>query len=628
MPNQNYMNDEVHFTGKYSQSIYKTILMAIKPYKKKLLICLTVGFIGRGLLLANANIIGKWADTLCQNATLCAKNDGVFSSFTSANFLLLLTLFSITGFLFILFFRISVARMGTHSCARLYDETTLRVSRFPISFFDRNPLGRIITRFSSDYSAISRMSGGPLSEVFSITFDLILFLILTLIASLYFLPIIILSGALNYFVYKINKHKMRQARRDLTVIRGPVIAHFAETIQGAKIVRIFGKNKKFTDRFTALLDKFLVQKNKTNIVISIFSLQMAFVNVSILFVTGVFGIWLVQNKSVSIGSLGVAFTFISLTTTTIQVFFEWLSALEDALTGTERMNDYLCREIEGGSYLPSSTQFQTAHRTLSYKDELKIKKSKVLDFSNLNLEVKNLSLRYFPQQTLVLNNISFTVRERERIGVIGLTGSGKSSLIQALFHLYPFESGNIYINGYEADLGQLKQGARYIPLELFRSSISLISQEPTLFLGSFRENITINKSISDEMIIKTARIVGLGKYFDENKNALDMEILENGSNLSSGEKQLVCMARCLLKNSPIVLMDEATSSIDPFSEELLVNACKTYLKNRTQIIVAHRLSTIEDCDRILWLDSGRLIMDASPQTVLNAFKQFKETQYH
>jgi ATP-binding cassette, subfamily B, multidrug efflux pump len=623
------MNDEVFFSGKYSHSIFRTISMSIKEYRKRFIFCIFLGFLGRAFLLANANIIGKWADNLCQGSKICGVGNGIFSNFTDSDFFKILLIFSFLGLFLSIIFRITVSRMGTHSAAIFYDETTLRVSRFPMTFFDTNPVGRIITRFSSDYSAITRMSGGPLTEVLSISFDLILYFTFIMIASPYFIPILLFSVFLNYYVYKLNKFKIRKERREVSVIRGPALAHFAETVQGAKIIRVFGKDINFKNRFVSKINSYIVQKNKTNLCVSLFSLQMALLNVSLLLITGILGIWFVHRGYVSVGSLGVAFTFISMTSTTIQVFFEWISALEEALTGVERMDEFLHKEIEGGAVLPVSTKFITKHKILSVEEDKSIKISKIFDTKNANLLVENLSLRYHQNFPLALKNVSFKINNGEKIGIIGKTGSGKSSLIQALFHLYPYHEGNVKINGYEADVGQVKSGdGKYINLELFRSAISLIAQEPAIFAATLRENFIINKNVSDEEIIYVGKLVGLGKLLSNGKKSLDLVIQEKGADLSLGEKQLICMARCLLQNSPIVLMDEATSSIDPFSEELLVNATKKFLQGKTQIIVAHRLTTIEDCDRILWLDSGKLIMDGSAKTVLNAFRRFEGTQMH
>ena len=244
--------------------------------------CIFLGFLGRAFLLANANIIGKWADNICHDSSICITKGGFFSNFSFSNFIVLLLSFSFVGLFLSIIFRITVSRMGTHSAALFYDETTTRVSRFPMAFFDTNPIGRIITRFSSDYSAIIRMSGGPLTEILSISFDLTLYFILIFVASPYFLPILLISVYMNYYIYKLNKLKIRKERRNLSVIRGPAIAHFAETVQGAKIIRIFGKDLSFKTKFISKINLYMEQKNKTNLYISLFSLQMAFLNVFLL----------------------------------------------------------------------------------------------------------------------------------------------------------------------------------------------------------------------------------------------------------------------------------------------------------------------------------------------------------
>lgn len=629
MQKNNFINNEISFSGKYSSSIFRTISMSIKLYRNKFIFYIILGFIGRAFLLINANIIGKWADHLCSGSLYCGNSNSIFSNFSFYDFLFLLLSLSFIGLFLSIVFRVFVSRMGTYSSSLLYDETTLRVSRFPIRFFDTNPLGRIITRFSSDYSSITRMSGGPLTEVLSITFDLILYIILILLASFYFFPIILVSILLNYYIYKLNKWKIRKERRNLSISRNPAIAHFAETVQGAKIIRVFGKDSIFIKKFSENIEKYLKQIKITNLYINLFSLQMSILNISLLLLTGILGIWLVQNKYITVGSLGVAFTFILMTSTTVQVFFEWVSALEEALTGIERMDQYLKSDLEEGGVLPSEAKFLTNHKILSKKEEDDILNSNIFQLDNAEIAIDNVSMRYSEHLPFILKNVSFKVKKGEKVGIIGKTGSGKSSLIQAIFHLYSLNEGRILINNYEADLGQpKKEGYKYIDLNLFRSAISFISQEPTIFSGTLRENFTTNKNMSDDEIIYVAKLVGLGKMLSNDKKSLDLFLQEKGSDLSLGEKQLICMTRCLLKNSPIILMDEATSSIDPYSEEILVSATKKFLQGKTQIIVAHRLSTIEDCDRVLWLDSGKLIMDGSAKSVLNAFKSFEGTKIH
>ena len=260
-----YIHDEIEFTGKYSKQVFQTIYLAVRQYKNKFIFCFLCGILGRFFLLLNTNILGLWADNLCHGTSYCQKKSTYFSTLTSHDFINFLLITTGLGFLFLLAFRIWIARLGTYSSSFLYDETTYRVSRYPISFFDKTPVGRMITRFTSDYAAIIRMTGGPLGEFVSITIDLFLFCILTLMAGVYFLPVLIVALALNYCVYYLNKSKIRQNRRDFSVSRGPVLSHFAESVQGSKIIRVFGKEKIFINVFLKKFDQYVTQKNKTNI---------------------------------------------------------------------------------------------------------------------------------------------------------------------------------------------------------------------------------------------------------------------------------------------------------------------------------------------------------------------------
>ncbi len=165
-------------------------------------------------------------------------------------------------------------------------------------------------------------------------------------------------------------------------------------------------------------------------------------------------------------------------------------------------------------------------------------------------------------------------------------------------------------------------GIQPLDLNRYRRLISLISQDPALFQGRLRDNLDITGKLTEGEMISALLKVGLHDW--ANGEGLDFVIEERGRNVSSGEKQLICIARCLLQDTPLILMDEATSSIDPKSEELVMKASETFFQGRTQIIIAHRLSTIEKCDRLLWLHEGELKMMAKPSEVLAELKKFRD----
>jgi ABC-type multidrug transport system fused ATPase/permease subunit len=217
----------------------------------------------------------------------------------------------------------------------------------------------------------------------------------------------------------------------------------------------------------------------------------------------------------------------------------------------------------------------------------------------------------------VLKNVNFEVKASERLGIVGRTGSGKSSLIQALFYLYPIDKGHVAINTHTPKLAETATG---VDLNLYRQSMAFIAQEPILFQGTLRFNLDIKSELPDESLWRVLEQVGLKTWVAGQPDGLHMRIEERGKNLSLGERQLLCMARCLLQQAPIVIMDEATSSVDPQSEEIMVKATEEFFSDRTQIIIAHRLSTLAKCDRILWLQNGEIVALGPTHEVLPRFK--------
>lgn len=600
------IDQEVAFKGKFSSSVRSTLMQAYRPYFPGLILSLSLGLIGRTALLANTNLIGFWMDSL----TGKLRFDYV-RGWSSEQFILALSVLWATGFALTFCYRVLFSRLSAQAISQIYDETTARTSRFPMSFFDRTPAGRIITRFSSDYGSVFRLFGGPLAELGAILFDLFAMIVLIFFASPYYAPLFILIIAANYMVYRANSPRLLRARRDLSAIRSPSIAHFAETAQGAPTIRSFIKQETFRKRFSLLDREYLHQRLKTTGFVLRFSAQMNFSTAILLFVTGALAWWLLHQGIVTAGSIAVAFSFVALSGNTIQMLFEWLTQFEEAMVGVERLDHYLHSGLEPGAKLPVDSQFDTGQwrRNMPLADQTTPQ--------NALIEFKDVHFRYREDLPEVFKGLSFTVQPGERLGVIGRTGSGKSSLIQALFYLYPIASGEIAINGMTPQLNRELSGG--VDLEQFRKLLSFISQESVLFAGSLRDNLDITGSIAEERLYEALRQVGLEEW--ANATGLGLVIDEKGRNLSLGEKQLICMARCLLQEAPVVILDEATSSVDPQSELIMVRATEEFFSGRTQIIIAHRLSTLEKCDRILWLQHGQIKMIGKPSEVLPIFEQ-------
>lgn len=606
---------DTKITKKFNKASLKTAQMALKPFSKKLFLVLSLGTLGRLSILMNSIIIGKWIDHFCKGPE-CKNSASVWSQFSNTQFLEILFGITVLGFFLTLYFRVHLTKVLTRALASVYDEVTFRTSRFPMSFFDENPVGKIVTRFSSDYMNVMRTFGGAIAEFVSIGIDLGLIVFLLSLTNIYFLPIILCIGALNFYIYIKTRKSLLAQRQKTSNLRSPGISHFAETLQGAHLIRLHHKSKTFTEKFQILDKEYQDEKRNSILKMSFFSFKMNSLSLILFSAISITSYFLIKNNMATVGAVGAALTLVLLSTNTIQIFFEWLSMLEEALVSFERFNSLLNLPLEDGARLPSESQFQTQHPKYSKELEKTLKdqesqlKTQRPSEKGALIEARSLWFRYKPNLPWVLKDLSFTILPGEKVGIVGKTGSGKSSLIKVLYYLYPLDQGGFFINNHAPQLTPAPNfEENKIDLQAYRRLLSLIPQDPVLFQGSLKENLDPYNEHSEAALLEVLKKIHLNKK-------ISMMIQERGSNLSQGEKQLIALGRCLLMDTPIVIMDEATSSVDPMTESLLQTSMETLLKGKTQIIIAHRLSTLERCDRIMILKEGIIDTLGSPKDLI------------
>ncbi|MBC7419624.1 MAG: ABC transporter ATP-binding protein [Bdellovibrio sp.] len=576
-------------TGAYSKSIYDTLMQAYRPFIVKILATLIFGFLGRFLILSNIQVIGQYVD---QQTVLTAEN--LKPLFYKLSILLLIA-FSLT-----LFFRTVFSRLSALAVSRIYDETTYRVSRFPISFFESQPVGKITTRFSSDYGNVFRLFGGPLAEFLSILFDLVSIVILMVFVHPYFIFTILAATWMYFILLRRNQLRLRTSRRDMSTNRAPSVAHFSETVQGGTMIRQNHKESMFIDKFLEYDEKYLKSKWSVFWHVTRFSLELNVLSTVLFGANALICIYLMNTNVIGIGQSGVILSLTLLATYTLQMFFEWFSQFEEALTGVEKMDEYIRSPLEPGISLPAYSDFSTSHPKKSRQDFNETFEN--LDPETDHIQIENLIFKYPTSTEVILNSVSFKLKKGEKLGIIGRTGSGKTTLISALLRLYPIQSGVILING-----------RNEVDVEKHRSLFSVISQDQLFMSGTIRDNLDLFRASSNHQIEKILKQVGI-------PFSLNDPVSEKGQNLSQGEKQLLSLARGLLQKAQIFIFDEATSNVDPQSEALMNRALTDVLSDKTQIRIAHRLQTVKDCNQILWLDGGHVKKIGPAEEVLVAFR--------
>jgi ATP-binding cassette subfamily C (CFTR/MRP) protein 4 len=268
-----------------------------------------------------------------------------------------------------------------------------------------------------------------------------------------------------------------------------------------------------------------------------------------------------------------------------QAAMKMWSDVDATMTSVERVLEYtdLTPEEDNGNFVPQETWPQQG-----------------------NVEFKSVTMQYSPEKPMVLNQVCFTVKSGEKLGIVGRTGAGKTSLVSALFRLFHFE-GTILIDGVDT---------KSVPLQIVRAKISIIPQDPVLFIGSLRKNLDPFGEYSDYEIWQALEEVQMKNLIVSLPSGLETVVIEGGNNFSVGQKQLLCLVRAILRNAKIIVLDEATASIDLETDELIQFTIRRRFEECTVLTIAHRLNTVMDSDKILVMDSGRVAEFGEPQQLL------------
>jgi len=577
--NNIYQEEEI--LGKaYDSRLMKRLLVYLKPYIYYVVLAVFLMLLYTGLNLAGPYLIKIALDDYI--------TPGILKGFYSI----------LAIFLIVLIFQFAVQYGQSYlmqwiAQKVLYDLRTKifrHLQTLSLSFFDRNPVGRLVTRVTTDVETLNQLFSAGIVAIFGDIF-LLLGIIIVLLKIHWQLALVTFSVMpFLFYLTIVFRKKVREGFRQVRTRIAKINSYLQENISGMIIVQIFNREQKNFKKFDELNESHLHAHLKT-----IFYFALFFPTVELLSAVAIaliiwYGGTQYYSGSVTFGILVAFIQYARRFFRPISDLSEKYNILQAAMASSERIFKVL--DEEPGIKNPTDpSTFKDFKGKIEFKD---------VWFSYTNEKPGD--------DTSVLKNISFKVQPGEKITIVGYTGAGKTSIISLLCRFYDINRGEILVNGINI---------KNVNIHELRSHIGIVLQDVFLFAGDIESNIRLgNKNISAEQIMQAAKDVHVHPFIDKLPQQYKEEVKERGSTFSLGQKQLLSFARALAFNPDILILDEATSSVDTETELFIQDALKRLMENRTSIIIAHRLSTIKSCDRIIVLHKGQIRETGTHQQLL------------
>jgi len=469
------------------------------------------------------------------------------------------------------------------------------LQRLDLAFFDRNPVGRLMTRVTSDVEVLNEMFTSGVVTIFGDVFTLVFIVIAMLLLDWRLALVTFTVLPVVFFAAWIFRKRVRQAYRDIRVRLARINAYLQEHISGVTVVQLFRQERPTEQRFETINESYLQAHLRSITYYALFFPVIEIISAVALALIIWYGGGQALQGAITIGVIAAFLQYARRFFRPIQDLSEKYNILQGAMASSERIFRLLDTEpLIGDPPRPALVSGEQRGRIAFEHVWFRYLEPSESDEAMVHVSEDEGEMREW-----VLRDISFTVEPGQRVAIVGATGGGKSTIINLLMRFYQPQRGRITVDGIDIQEMTLRE---------LRSRIGLVLQDVYLFSGSAGYNISLDREgISEHRLEEAAQRVGVDRYIDRLPARYGHELGERGSNLSVGERQLLSFARALAGDPSILLLDEATSSVDSEIEAQIEEALRELMRGRTSLVVAHRLSTVQNADRILVLHHGQIL---------------------
>ena len=562
----------------------KNILTLLKDHKAKLIITIVCAIISTAFTIIAPLLIGKSTTIIYEGTTKIINHTGTIDLNSLINLLIIVVVLYVVSALFSYLQSYFIIELSTKISFDLRQRIMDKILYLPTEKIGENKRGDILSRMTNDIDSLQHGISQSFIQLTTAVITLVgVFIMMLSINVIMALATIVLVPIAFLVIKFITKHSQSYFLKQLE-FKGSLNGQIEETFTGHDIIRAFNQEEISMEKFEKDNNSWFNNEWKSQFFSSLNGPLMNFISNFTYVVIAVLGAVFVLQKAIAVGDILAFFQYSQSFTRPIQQITRVMNQIQTAMAASERIFEFLDLDDEEN---PSTRKLDTINDNITFED---------------------VSFGYSPNEKII-KNLTFEVKKGQKIAIIGETGAGKTTIVKLLMRFYDIDSGSIKIDGVDID--------EYDKHSL-RSHVGMVLQDSWLFSDTIKSNIRYgNLEVSDDEIVDASKQVYIDNFIRQLPDGYETTLNEDSDNISHGQKQLLTIARTILSSKEILILDEATSSVDTRTEKLIQKAMDKLMENKTSFIIAHRLSTIRNADKIIVIENGEIIEQGTHEELLD-----------